>query len=189
MREDWSLEYIYLKPKIEKATREKGGNLFKIREFYIGKNSKGAAVRILGTIYNVPESNIQAQLKLNNASKLLSNSNFLIYIYKEDAGLAALSSPTIYANGKIVGKLNNNSFLSYQNSFPGEVIFSLDKTLNDFIKLVVSPGNIYYLRVSQNVSTGASGNNINVQSGGYNYEIYKDEEGRFNFDRFLSKSD
>lgn len=187
IRESWSLDYKYLKSKIDRMVREKGGNLFKVREFYVGQNTKGASGRILGTIYYAPENNINMQLITNNLLHLNGDSTIaVVYIYKEDRGIPALSAPSIYVNKKLLGDLKNKTFLRYQTNASGIITFSTGNPVDNQINVTITPGNVYYLKVTKKGETYGTAGGYGAQLSGNYFILSQAEEGRFNFDNFLN---
>lgn len=193
-RESRSLEFKYVKDKLEKIAMDKSANIVKINEFHIGDNrTKGASARILGSIYCYEDS-----LKIVDHMDSLNNSDFIdrsttavLYIYRSDWGLPSLIDLDVFVNGEFAGRFDKRDYKRIVLKNEGETTISNENSSNNKLSLYAKYGHKYYVRVSQATSSNATPNSLFVEIGADEFKIIGELQGKIEYDqvRFSMKKE
>jgi hypothetical protein len=187
-RESYSLDFDYLKPKLEKIAKDKGANILKINEFHIGDfETKGAAGRILGSIYRLSDTlAIKEHIdSLNNEDFADSKNKAFLYIYRSDWGGPSLFDINVYVNNEFVTKLNKRDIARVVLKKEGITFISSSKSeeYNFGMNIDVKFGSKYYLKVTQSISSSASNNSISVMIGDKYFVLIDEQQGKVEFEQ------
>jgi len=178
-RESWSAEYDYLLNNLRKIALDKNANILKINEVHTGNmKTKGAAIRILGSIYTSNKPDVLHYLdSLNNVDLKETNNKILLYFYRTDWGGPSLYDIDVYINSEYYDKLEKRDFKIIELDKDGEINISNSQKANGGLKIKVDYGKKYFIN-----ATMSSSNSIYVGIGGQEFILKDEKQGLFEYD-------
>jgi hypothetical protein len=182
-KESWSVEYEYLLNNVKKIALEKNANILKVKEVHTGNmKTKGAAIRILGSIYISNKPDLGHYLDSLNKVNFIDKDKIMLYFYRTDYGGPSLYDINIYINSESYGKLEKRDFQKIELDKDGEIIISNSQKTNNGLKIKVEYGKKYFINATQIVNSMSSSNSIYIGIGGQEFLLKNEKQGLFEYD-------
>lgn len=183
-RESWNDEYNYLWNKLKKIALDKNATILKIKEVHTGNmKTKGAAMRILGSIYTYNKlEELKYADSLNTFKVKDTTQKIVLYFYRTDWGGPSLYDINVFINAEHHAKLVKRDVEKIELDQEGEIIISNTKNTTNGLRIKVEYGKKYFIQATQIVNSMASGTSLSIGVGPQKFILKNEQQGLFEYD-------